>query len=138
MIKRADLSETWTCRLETGPSLDQKNRSYRAYRTYQTSGDRRGSLAAAVARARSFGFAILFAQHRLPRQLDLVPFAADALHHDLLPFLQLVTNVLNTTIRDLRDVQQSVRARKDLHERAEIDDPVDRAEIRLAHFSLRR
>jgi hypothetical protein len=35
-------------------------------------------------------------------------------------------------------VQQSIRARKDFHERSEINDPVNRAEIRLAHFGLRR
>src|SRR5215203_3135448 len=93
-------------------------------------------LSAAVARAGGFGFAILLAQHCLSRELDLIPFAADALHENLLSFFQLVAHVLNTTISDLRDVQQSVRSRKDLHERSEVDDPVHRAEIRLAHLGF--
>ena len=57
--------------------------------------------AAAVARAGGFGFSILFAQHCLSGKLDLVAFAADALHENLLTFFQLVAHVLHATIRNL-------------------------------------
>ena len=58
-------------------------------------------LAAAVAGAGGFGFAILLAQYRFARELDLVAFAADALHQNLLTFFQLIAYVLHATIRNL-------------------------------------
>ena len=56
---------------------------------------------AVAALAGCFGFSILLTQNRFARKLDLVPFAADALHENLLPFLQFIANVFHTTIRDL-------------------------------------
>ena len=56
---------------------------------------------AVAALAGCFGFSILLTQNRFARKLDLVPFAADALHENLLAFLQLISNVFHTTIRDL-------------------------------------
>ena len=60
---------------------------------------------AVAALAGSFGLAILFAQHGLARELDLVPLAADALHENLLALFQFVADVFHASIRDLRDVQ---------------------------------
>ena len=58
-----------------------------------------------LARTRGFRFAILVAQDRFTRKLDLVALAADALHQDLLSFLEFVAHVLHAPIGDLGDVQ---------------------------------
>lgn len=54
-----------------------------------------------AALAGGFGFTILLAQHSLARKLDLVAFAANALHENLLSLLQLVAHIFHTTIGDL-------------------------------------
>ena len=118
-FRSAILSETWTNWSEnwtphTKPSAvapGQFNSSAcewnltRRYRArslcYSIAVERSGLFPAAVALAGGFSFAILLAQHRLPRELDLVAFAADAFHENLLTLLQLVTHVFNATIRDL-------------------------------------
>ena len=68
------------------------------------------------------------------RQLDLVAFDADHLHHDLIAFLQLIPDIANPVFGDFRNVQQAVGAGEDLDERAEIRDADDFAEIGLADF----
>src|SRR5581483_1680510 len=73
-----------------------------------------------------FSVAIFVAEHGLARKLDLVAFLADAFDENLLTFLQFITNIANATIGDLRDVQQSIRARKDFDERAKVNYTADR------------
>ena len=77
-------------------------------------------------------------QHSFAGKLDLVPFLTDAFDHDLLAFVQLVTNVTNAPVGNFRDVQQPVSAWKDFDERAEINDAIDSADVSLANFGLRR
>lgn len=60
---------------------------------------------AVAALAGSFGFPVLLSQHCLARKLDLIAFAADAFHEDLLTFLQLVAHVFYATVGDFGDVQ---------------------------------
>src|SRR5215211_3740437 len=146
MVQSEDLSETWTMWSENWTEFgSRKGAGAKKNRKEESDFSLRFPLhlackylvlfSAAVARAGGFGF-LLLAQHSLPRELDLVAFATDALHENLLPFFQFVTNVFNTTIRDLRDVQQSVRSRKDLHERSKVNNTVNRAEVSLAHFGF--
>src|SRR5438045_9584582 len=77
-------------------------------------------------------------QDRLPGKLNLVAFLADALDHNLLAFLQFIADVANAAVGDVGNVQQTISARKDFDESAEIDDPADGADVGLAHFSFGR
>jgi hypothetical protein len=86
----------------------------------------------------SAGRSLLLCKDRLAGKLDLIAFFSDALHHDLLTFLELVTNVLDASIRDLRDVQQTIEAREDLDKCAKVDDTRNRSEIRFTDLSLGR
>src|SRR3982751_1654561 len=94
-------SETWTCQCE--------NRSYWTNRTY-SSGCFLCVLCLFVAKlfdvalARSFRFAVLVPQNRLARELDLIAFAPDALHQNLLAFFQLIPHVFHAAISYLRNV----------------------------------
>src|SRR5205085_9280367 len=70
----------------------------------------------------SAGSRLLLSKDRFSRKLNLIALFADALHHDLLAFLHLIANVSNTAVRDLRDVEQTVKARQNFDECADVDD----------------
>jgi len=111
-------SESWTNRLRIGP-MDQVRRGDGETRRrgdaeqfpvsprHRVTASPRHRVTvsrlhlAVAALAGCFGFSILLTQNRFARKLDLVPFAADALHENLLAFLQFIANVFHTTIRDL-------------------------------------
>src|ERR1035441_2381005 len=76
----------------------------------------------------------LFFEHRAAAELDFVAFARPALDQNLVAFLQLVADVLDSVLGDLADVQQTVGSREDLHESPEIHQPHHFAEIGLADF----
>src|ERR1019366_634918 len=77
--------------------------------------------------------ALLF-QNRLPRQFDPVAFDRQNLHQHLVAFFQFIANILDSVLGDFADVQQSVQARQNLDERAEIREPADPAEISLPYL----
>src|SRR3989442_9781552 len=83
------------------------------------------------------GLAVFIAQHGLAGQFDLVAVLADAFDHDLLAFLQLVADVADSTVGDLRNMQQAVSAREDFDKGPEIYDPAHRAHIGLSDFGFR-
>src|SRR5262245_60048209 len=87
-----------------------------------------------IAAAARFG--LLFRQNGFAGKLDLVAFLADTLNEDLLAFLQLVTHVFDAAVRDLRYVEQAVKARQDLDKRSEIDDTGNRTEIGFTDLGL--
>src|SRR5437868_15247896 len=73
----------------------------------------------------------LLAQHSLAAELDLIAFQRQDLDQYLVAFLQLITHLLDAVLRDLADVQQTIRAREDLDEGSEIDEPDHLAQISL-------
>src|ERR1039458_2031396 len=77
--------------------------------------------------------ALLF-QNRLPRQFDPIAFDGQNLHQHLVAFFQFIANILDSVLGDFADVQQSVRARQNLDERAETSEPADPAEISLPYL----
>src|SRR6185436_5660245 len=79
----------------------------------------------------------LLLEHRFTAELDLVAFERQDLDQNLIAFLQLVADVVDAGLRDLADVQQTVRAREDLDKRAEIHQPNHLAQIRLADLGRR-
>src|SRR5262245_44841459 len=81
---------------------------------------------------------LLFLEKRPAAEADLVAFDADAFDQNLLALFQLVADVADAVIGDLRDVQQSLGAGEDLDEGAEIDDARDGAEVSLAHLDFGR
>jgi hypothetical protein len=72
------------------------------------------------------------------RELDFIALFADAFDHNLLTFFQLVAHVAHAAIRNFRNMQQTVNARENFDERAEINNSGNRAEIRFADFGFRR
>src|SRR6266550_2675971 len=70
----------------------------------------------------SFSLLALVEQHGFPGKLNFVPFFADAFNENLLAFLQFVAHVANAAVGDFGNVKQTIGARKDFDERAEIDD----------------
>src|SRR6266699_2110914 len=76
----------------------------------------------------------LLSQNRLPRKLNPIPFDSKHLHQDLIALTKLVLNFLNAMFRDLRDMQQAIRPREDLNERAELSQANHLAQIRLSNL----
>src|SRR4051794_31835314 len=100
-----------------------------------------GSAVAAFARlARRTGIGQLFAGFLVDqthRQADLAALVdLDQLDLDLLALGEDVTDVLDPLVLDLRDVDQSVLAGHEGHERAEIDDAGDLAGVDGAGLGL--
>src|SRR5262249_27077869 len=81
---------------------------------------------------------LLFFEERPAAEADLVAFDADAFDQNLLALFQLVADVADAVIGDLRNVEQSFGAGEDLDEGAEIDDAGDGAEVSLAHLDFGR
>jgi hypothetical protein len=68
------------------------------------------AMASAIAvTATATGRSLFLSKDRFPRKLDLVSFFADALDHDLLSFLELVTNVFDAAIEISEMWQQPSR-----------------------------
>src|SRR5213080_82886 len=86
--------------------------------------------------AGGFGLAVFIAQHGLAGQFDFVTVFADAFDHDLLAFLQLVADVADATVSDLRNVKQAVSTGEDFDKGAEIYNPAHCAHVGLSDFSF--
>src|SRR6476659_2260413 len=80
--------------------------------------------------------ATLVSENRLARELDLVALFTYALHHNLLALFQLITNILDSSIRNLRNVEQAISPGRDFNERAEVHDSRNGSHVGLAHFCL--
>src|ERR1017187_7000352 len=76
----------------------------------------------------------LFFEHRAAAEFDFVAFERQALHQNLVAFLQLVADDLDAVLGDLADVQQTVGPGEDFHEGPEIHQPHHLAEIGFADF----
>src|SRR5690348_9897280 len=75
--------------------------------------------------------ALLF-QNRLAREPDAVAFHRQHFYEHLIAFFQLVAHIGNAMLRHFADVQQPLGARNDFDKRAEIRQPRDFPQIRLA------
>src|SRR5438093_1424676 len=73
------------------------------------------------------------AETNFARRIDI-----DDLDQQLFTLAELVAHVFHPMVRNLGDVQQAVRARHDLDERAKIGDPLHLAQIRLVELGRRR
>src|SRR5437016_13061423 len=79
----------------------------------------------------------LLAQRHLAGEPHLaVAVDLDDLDEDLVPLGQHVLDRPDPTLGDLRDVQQPLRVGDDLHERAELDDLLDLAEVDPVELDL--
>src|SRR5690606_27503059 len=75
--------------------------------------------------------------HVLHRQLDATTVVdVENQDFDFLAFLQDVGDLVDALVADLRDVHQTVLARQDVDEGAEVDDALDLAHVYLADFGL--
>src|SRR5690606_36136616 len=78
-------------------------------------------------------------QERLAAETGLaVTLHTEALDLDDIPLGQHIARVLHPDVVDLRDVEQRLVVRQNFHERAEVDDTLDRALVDLARLRLRR
>src|SRR5262249_40439818 len=94
-----------------------------------------------AARTRLTALAALAAllQERLAREPDAARVVdVDAFDEELLALFELVANVADVVVGDLRDVQEAVRSGQNLDERAKVGDSLDRAEVGLADLGRRR
>ncbi len=73
-------------------------------------------------------------KHCLAREPDLTLVDPRDHHQKLIAHIGNVGHLFNTGIRKLRDVNQSIRSRHDLHERAKVGNPYHLPVVHLAEF----
>src|SRR5215212_9206266 len=120
------------------PFKNSQNKKDGRGRPFSLKPERRSIFLRPVIAICSAGGCLLLSKDRFPRELDLIALLADALHHDLLAFLQLITHVANAAVRDLRDVEQTIKAGQNFYECAEINYPRYSTQICLADLRFRR
>src|SRR5690606_974663 len=65
-----------------------------------------------------------------------LPIDAQDLDEDLVTLSQHIRGVLDPTLGQLRDVAETVRAREELDDRAEVTDAAHRTQVDFAHLGL--
>src|ERR1700691_5410099 len=79
-------------------------------------------------------FVALVAKNSPAAEANFVAFDRKHLHQYLVAFLQLIAYRADALIGDFADVEQSVRAREDLHKGAEVRDADNLAKVGFPDF----